>query len=341
MIAVVTGSSGFIGSHLVAELLARGATVRALVRPQSNPANRVTSSSGRLSFHEVDLLDVNAIEKSEIWNGVSHVFHLAGRTTATSLTQFRLGNVRPLANMFVALGKRTSRPRVILVSSQAAAGPAKSRNTPVRESDIAAPIEGYGISKREAEQLAETFAGKIPVVIVRPPAVYGPGDRDFLNAFKQATSAYALHAINPNFWFDLLHVRDVVNALLLSAEHPAAVGKTYLLSPDSPLQWGQLYSLIAKSAGTTPRQITVPHPFLQIGAVAGDLFGLVTKRTPLLNSQKLELSQAEFWLCDGARIREELGWKSQVTAQIGVQETYLWYVDAGWLPRKQGGASHL
>lgn len=341
MIAVVTGSSGFIGSHLVTELLARGATVRALVRPQSNRSNRIQSASGRLTFHEVDLLDVASVEKSEIWNGASHVFHLAGRTTATGLSQFRAGNVQPLANMFVALGKRSSRPRVVLVSSQAAAGPATSRNAPIRESDAAKPIEDYGRSKREAEQLAETFANKIPTVIVRPPAVYGPGDRDFLKAFKQATSAYALYAVDPTFWFDLVHVRDVVGALLIAAEHPLAVGKTYFLASESPVQWRELYALIAAAAGNSLRQFIVPSALLSTGAFAGDLFGLVTKRTPLLNSQKLTLARAEFWLCNAGRIRDELGWKSQVSAQIGVRETYLWYVDAGWLPRKQGVASHL
>lgn len=338
MIAVVTGTSGFIGSHLVAELLARGATVRALVRPKSNRAERLKHHSDKLTFHEVDVLNTSDVEKADIWNGASHVFHLGGRTTATGLAQFRRGNVLPTANILAALSKRTSRPRVVLVSSQAAAGPAASKNTPVRESDIANPIESYGISKREAEQLAETFASKIPICIVRPPAVYGPGDRDFLAAYKQATGSVALHAINPSFWFDLVHVRDVVSALILAAEHRSAIAKTYFLAPDAPLRWGDLYDLIAASAGARPRQVTVPNVLLKLGALAGDVFGLVTNRTPLLNSQKFTLARAEFWLCDSTRVRTDLGWLPQVTPQIAVRETYLWYVDAGWLSRKQGVA---
>ena len=341
MIAVVTGTSGFIGSHLVAELLARGATVRALVRPNSIRASRFTHTSDRLSFHNVDVLNASAVEESDVWNGASHVFHVAGLTTATSLAQFRKGNVQPIANILVALNKRRSRPRVVCVSSQAAAGPASSRNTPLRESDDASPIEWYGISKHEAEQLVATFAGKIQITIVRPPAVYGPGDRDFLAAYKQATHPFALHAINPDFWFDLVHVRDVVSALHLSAEHPAAVGRTYFLASDAPLQWGALYDLIARNAGVASRQVRVPGALLKLGALAGDVFGLVTKRTPLLNSQKLALARAEWWLCDSTRIRTELGWQPQVTPQIGVRETYLWYVDAGWLSRKQPVAPKL
>lgn len=228
-----------------------------------------------------------------------------------------------------------------MVSSQAAAGPARSRLAPVRESDVPAPLESYGISKREAEQVANSYATLLPITVVRPPSVYGPNDRDFLSAFKQAASSVALHAVAPGFWFDLVHVRDVVSALILAAEHPAAVGQTYFLSPDAPLRWRDLYDIMAQCAGSSPRQIKVPQPLLRIAALAGDAYGLVTQRTPLLNSQKLQLASAEFWLCDSTRIREDLHWRPQVTPQIGVRETYLWYVDAGWLSRKQGVAPHL
>ncbi|MEO7359694.1 MAG: hypothetical protein ABI120_05155, partial [Gemmatimonadaceae bacterium] len=102
-----------------------------------------------------------------------------------------------------------------------------------------------------------------------------------------------------------------------------------------------LYTLISGVSGTSARQLDVPQVLLRLGALAGDVYGLVTKRTPLLNSQKLLLARAEFWLCDSTRIRAELGWRSIVTPQIGVRETYLWYVDAGWLSRKQGVAPPL
>lgn len=340
MIAVVTGSSGFIGSHLVRDLLARGATVRALVRPQSVRSVRPTAQSANITFYEVDVLDAEAVATSEIWTDATHVFHLAGRTTATSLAAFRLGNVQPLANILAALNTREFSPRIVVVSSQAAAGPARSRQSPMRESDLPTPLESYGISKREAEEVANSYGGRLPITVVRPPAVYGPNDRDFLEAFKQATRSVALHAVAPESWFDLVHVRDVVDALILAAEHPAAVGQTYFLSADSPIRWRDLYDFVAQCAGTKPSQMKVPQPLLKIAALAGDAYGLVTQRTPLLNSQKLELARPEFWLSDSTRIRQELNWRPQVTPQIGVRETYLWYVDAGWLSRKQGVAPH-
>jgi nucleoside-diphosphate-sugar epimerase len=334
MIAVVTGSSGFIGSHLVRGLLEQGATVRALVRPQSATKAR----DSRVEYHEVDLLNERAVAESNVWDGATHVFHLAGLTVANSAEQFRLGNVQPIAHIVAALRSRANPPHLILVSSQAAAGPARDRDAPVSEGDLPAPFEPYGRSKREAELVVEAASDSMPVTIVRPPAVYGPGDRDFLEAFKQALGAVALHASPPDSWFDLLHVADVVNALLLAAQSKASHGRTYFLSHDTPIRWRDLYDHVATSASvsaTSVRHVQVPTVLMQGAAIVGDTIGLVTGRTPLLNSQKLLMSKPSFWLCSSQRIREELHWKPVVTPHNGVRETYLWYVDAGWLSRKR------
>lgn len=333
MIAVVTGSSGFIGSHLVRGLLEQGATVRAIVRPQS----ATTARDSHVEYHQVDLLNERAVAESDVWDGATHVFHLAGLTVAGGVEQFRLGNVQPIAHIVAALRGRTNPPHLILVSSQAAAGPARDRDTPASEDDSPAPVEPYGHSKREAELVVEAASDSMPVTIVRPPAVYGPGDRDFLEAFKQALGTVALHASPPDSWFDLLHVDDVVRALLLVATSSVSHGRTYFLSHDAPVRWRDLYDLVAASAsasGATVRHVQVPTMLMQAAALVGDTFGLVTGRTPLLNSQKLLMSKPSFWLCSSQRIREELHWKPVVTPHNGVRETYLWYVDAGWLSRK-------
>lgn len=332
MIAVVTGSTGFIGSHLVRHLLASGATVRALVRPQSSRKDR----HPQVEYHQVDVLNAHAVANSPVWEGAEILFHLAGVTKANSLEQFRLGNVQPLANMLAALSARSAPPRIVIVSSSAAAGPARSLAQPVRETDGAFPVESYGVSKRESERLAELYANKLAITIVRPPAVYGPGDGDFRRAFEQATSAYALHAVNPNHWFDLVYVSDVIMALALVANHPSAIGKTYFLSSDKPIRWRDLYNIVACAGQVDPRQSQVPPRLMRMAARLGDLYAFVTGRTPILNSQKLSLAQPEFWLCSSQRIRDELGWQPEITPQNGVRLTYNWYVDAGWLSRKQG-----
>src|SRR4051812_16912850 len=192
MIAVVTGSTGFIGSHLVDALLARGATVRVLVRPETPVERR----DPRVPHWEADLLDDRSVRESRVWEGATHVFHLAGVTKGRTLAHFRAGNVFPTANVLSALAARGGRvPRVVLVSSQAAAGPAPSADAPVRESARPVPIENYGRSKLQAEQAVARYRDLLPITILRPSAVYGPRDRDFLAVFRQASRRVAVHAV--------------------------------------------------------------------------------------------------------------------------------------------------
>ncbi len=330
MIAVVTGSSGFIGSHLVDALLAKGATVRALVRPASRSASR---DSG-LDQWEADLLDARAVRESPVWEGATHVFHVAGVTKGRTLSHFRVGNVFPTTNLLAALAERAgARPRVIVVSSQAAAGPAPRCDAPRRESDRPLPVEAYGRSKLQAEQAVRRYRDRLAITVVRPAAVYGPRDRDFLNAFRQATSRVAIHAVPRDHAFSLVHVSDVVSALVLAAERDEAAGRTYFLAGERPVTWRALYALIAESAGTRPLELQLPLPALQIAARAADLVGSLTGRHTLLNRNKAALARPRWWLCDASLVRDELGWTPAVGLQEGVRETYLWYLEAGWLPR--------
>lgn len=328
MIAVVTGSTGFIGSHLVDGLLARGYTVRALVRPETPRDAR----DGRIEHFVADLLDDRSVRESRVWEGATHVFHLAGVTRGRTLAHFRAGNVIPTANVLSALAARTGKaPRVVLASSQAAAGPAASADAPVTESDRPVPVEAYGRSKLQAEQAVARYKDDLPITIVRPAAVYGPRDRDFLAAFRQASQRVALHAVPRDHSFSVVHVTDLVDALIRAAECPVAAGRTYFVADECPLTWGGLYEEVAEAAGSRPIQLQVPSSAVRIAAHAGDLLSTLTGRSTLLNTNKVALARPRWWLCDASRARADLDWRCAVPLQLGVRETYNWYVDAGWL----------
>jgi nucleoside-diphosphate-sugar epimerase len=328
MIAVVSGSSGFIGSHLVDTLLARGATVRALVREGVES----DAIDPRVERSVVDLLDSRSVREAAAWEGVTHVFHLAGVTKRRTLAQFRDGNVVPTANVLAAAAGRggTTPPRVVLVSSQAAAGPASAADRPVREDDPPRPIEGYGRSKLEAEQAARLHEGSLPIAIIRPAAVYGPRDRDFLRAFRLATRAVALHAVPRDHTFSIVHVADLVDALLLAAEHPAAAGRTYFVANEHPTSWRALYQEMARAAGVTPRlELQIPLPVIALAGLGGDAVSALTGWHSLANRHKTRLARPRWWLCDATRSRDELGWRPSMPLQQGIRETYLWYLQAG------------
>jgi nucleoside-diphosphate-sugar epimerase len=285
----------------------------------------------RIAVHEMNLLDAASVRNSPVWDGATHVFHVAGVTKARTVDRFRVGNVVPTANIFSALAAHTAPPRVILVSSQAAAGPARAADAPVREDDEPHPIEAYGESKVAAEREAAAHAGRVPFVVVRPSAVYGPRDRDFLQAFRQAASRIALYASPPEQAISIIHVTDLIAGLIRSAESPEAAGRTYFLANETPVTWRTLYREVAQAAGASPVELPLPRALVHAAAWACDAAGAVTGLTTLLNRQKAALTGPRWWICDASRARQELGWTPRVPLQSGLLDTYHWYTRAGWL----------
>ena len=230
---------------------------------------------------------------------------------------------------------------MVFVSTQAAGGPASSPDRPVREDDPPRPIEGYGQSKLEAEQAVLRYEGQVPVTIVRPAAVYGPRDRDFLRAFRLAARSIAIHAVPRRNRFSIVHVGDLVDALLRAGDRPEAVGRTYNVANDAPVSFQELYDEIAAAASLVPSMnIQVPMAAVAAAGYAGDVVSALTGWHTLANRHKTRLARPRWWLCDPSRAHNELGWNSSIPLQRGVRDTYLWYLAARWMrPRTSGRAS--
>lgn len=328
MIAVVTGASGFIGSHLVDALLTAGATVRVIVRPDTVRA----WVPGGPELVPLDLRRGDDLAHAAVWNGATHVFHLAGRIAARTEAQFTEGNVLPTARLADALAMRASPPRLLLASSLAAVGPAPSRDQPVRESDTAAPVEAYGRSKYAAECAVLAQQHRMPVTVIRLAAVYGPRDRGFLAMFRQLRQPLAFYAVPPHHALSLVHVDDVVAAMLHAATAPEAVGATYHVAHPDVITWHDLYVRAARAMHRPPGPIVpVPPPLIRLAALAGDAWGAISGQVPLINGHKLALARPPWWVCDATRITDELGWSAGIAHDAGLRATYAWYQHAGWM----------
>lgn len=345
MIGVVTGSSGFIGSRLVDALVWRGWTVRRLVRAGSATAEAVATRPrtpgmptplGTLETYTVDFARPESLAECPALDGVDVVFHAGGVTKARSDEEFRAANVAPTRALLDAIAARVARGgrmprRFLLVSSQAAAGPALSAERPVREDDAPRPLEGYGRSKLEAETVVCTHPAGVPWTIVRPAAVYGPGDVDFLALFRQAAYGVGVYPGQREARLSIVYVDDLVDALVRAGTAPAAAGQVYFVESGN-VSWRDVYRAAASAARHPLRvEVDVPSWVLAVAGRAGDTVSRLTGRMMLVNSQKVELGRPRWWLCDGTRAREELGVVARVSLADGAKRTFAWYREKGWI----------
>jgi nucleoside-diphosphate-sugar epimerase len=306
MIVAVTGANGFIGQHLVRALSERGWEVRAVVRAD-------------FEHHRI----------AELFRGASAVVHAAGVTRAPNVGRLRASNVA-LTQRVVDAAKSADVSRIVFLSSLAAMGPSVSRDQPVSETTPALPVEQYGRSKLDAESVVITSG--LPFTILRPAAVYGPGDRDFLELFRLARHGIAIHAANRMQWISIIHVRDLVDAVVRAVMTDEAVGRVYCLGNEHPVQWAELFRLAAKCAGQRLWvDIEIPSWFVDFGARIGDAVANVRGKAGLWTSGKTALAKPTAWVCSSVLARRELALGPEISLEDGFCETYRWYLEHRWL----------
>lgn len=325
MRVLVTGSTGFIGSHLARELLNRGHEVSCLVRDPSSPrwleGLDVTLTKG-------DCSDGESLRQAV--RGVDYVFHLAGITKARNARDFYKVNSMGTENLLTAIEEE--RPQLkgfLLLSSLSAAGPS-ANGRPVNEETPPNPVSHYGKSKLMGEKAAMSRAERLPVLILRPPAVYGPRDRDFCLLFRMLK-----RGVFP-YWgeslYSLLYVDDLVAGIIRAAGSPqAAMGKTYFLSDGNTYSNYDIARAIAEVVSTRhqkPIKLWIPKFAMPI--VAG-ISGLAGGEAGIINRDKLRELGYRNWCCDSGLARRELGFSPRTTLKEGIKWTADWYKIHQWI----------
>jgi nucleoside-diphosphate-sugar epimerase len=314
---VITGGTGFIGAHLLEMMSAAGESVRALVR-------RKTSLPLNVEYVSCDLARGGGFE--EALRGADTVIHLAGVTKALRTADYYTGNLTATENLARAAVGRGM--RFVHVSSLAAAGPSAD-GRPVVEDAEALPITHYGKSKLEAERAVRHALPD--AVIVRPPVVYGPRDRDVFQLLKSISRGMVLEIAGGDRWFSAIYVKDLCRGLLVAARSPNAVGQTYYLAHAKPLSWSEFGAAAARILGRTPRVVRVPVMAAQAVGVCAELWSRVTGKPGILSREKIREARCENWTCDPQRATEELGFTAETGIEAGLAETLAWYREAGWL----------
>ena len=324
MRVLVTGGTGFLGSHLVEALLGEpGTEVFALVRDPARPRWLRGVAGVRLlrgSLGEVPVLP----------EGLDCVYHLAGLTKTVRTSEYYSVNRDGTANLLRALEGRPAGLRFVHVSSLAAVGPS-GPGRGVTEDDPPRPVSAYGESKLQAE--AEVLARKdrFSVVVLRPGAVYGPRDEDFLEYFRWIRRGFR-PVLGRRKSLSLVFSRDAVRAALLAGRAELPSGAVFNVAHPEPRGWEDIGRLAAHLLGRRPVPLPVPYWAARAAAAASEgLARLTGGGLALLNADKVRQMRPDAWVADTGKARRELGFEAAYALERGLGDTIAWYLEKGLL----------
>jgi dihydroflavonol-4-reductase len=322
MKVLVTGATGFVGSHLVEALRRRDAEVTALVRSPGKAA-----ALGRQGVRLVtgDLHDRAALESAT--RGQAIVFHVAGLVAARDEAGFLQANRDGTANLLETAG-RAGVGRFVLVSSMAAGGPS-SAGRPLTGTEPPRPVTAYGRSKLAAEELVR--ASQVPWTILRPPMVYGPRDREVLRVFRLARLGLGPVFGDGTQELSAVHGADLARALVASATSERAARRLYYACYPESFTSAAFVAAVGDAVGRPVKVIRIP---LRLGAAVLAVTGAVARlagTSTILTADKANEFFQVAWTGDPRSLMAETGWTPEFDIRSGLADTCQWYRSAGWL----------
>jgi nucleoside-diphosphate-sugar epimerase len=324
----VTGATGFVGSHLTRALLDRGDEVVCLVRDVERAKRLLDDAVPELVCGNLN--DRDTLRSA--CSGVDVIFHSAALTTARSRDGFFKVNADATKVVLeAAVESAPSLTRFVYVSSQAAAGPSQT-GQPRTENEEPEPVSNYGASKLAGEENVRDSG--LPWTIVRPCAVYGPGDRAFLTVFKMVRLGFMPVLGSTEQEISMVHIADLVSSLL-RVVNANTLNQTYFVSNPEIVTANTLCRQIssALSPGRSRRALVFGLPrwaTRSILAVTHAAAGLAGKST-FLSPDKGHEYLAEAWVCSSKKLEEDTGWCAEMSIGEGILDTARWYRKNGWL----------
>jgi nucleoside-diphosphate-sugar epimerase len=342
--ALVTGATGFIGSHLVRSLIAQGQQVRCLIRRTPLPSN-LSDSGIEIESVTADLDDAGDLHA--IVRGCDVVYHLAGRTSALHRRDLYRTNGWGSYALAEACARQASPPVLVIVSSLAAAGTGVA-GRPRADGDPARPISEYGRSKRAGELAACRWAEHVPISIVRPGIVFGPGNRDMLPIF-QSIARFRVHMV-PGFAprrVALIHQNDLADLLLRVARRGRRLRSRRSDEADSLLDrstgyyfastaefptYAELGRMIGLSLNRSRTLImSVSEPLALLAAASNQWWNRLLGKSDTFNLDKMREAFAGDWTHRIERLCDELAFQPAAPLQTRLDQTARWYIEHGWI----------
>lgn len=302
----LTGATGFIGGALARELPRSGWQVRALVRPSSNVTPLL-----ELGLEPIQgaLEDLNSLTR--LVDGAHAVVHCAGAVRGITRAHFNQVNVEGIARLVQLAAKQSASPRFLSVSSLAAREPG---------------LSPYAASKRKGEHALATLAGRMKWLVLRPPAVYGPGDQELLPLLRWIGRGIAPILGPMHARVSMLYVDDLSAAVLKWLHNDTCKNGVFELHDGhcGGYSWIDVVDTAARMAGRPVLRVRIPKFALQSLALLSVLLARLCRYEPMLSPGKARELQHSNWVCDNTALSREIDWTPRVLLKQGLRRTPGW-----------------
>jgi nucleoside-diphosphate-sugar epimerase len=323
---LLTGASGFVGSHILDSLVERKLDTAILLR-NTSATRFLASHLSATDVRQGSLNDPASLLKAT--KGVTHVIHCAGCTKALKVSDLYDANHQGTRNLLGAVNAQGQGiRRFLLISSLSVSGPATVEK-PANEEESPRPVSDYGKSKLAAE-LAVKEDCRTSFTIIRPPAVYGPRDTEFLPMFK-AVWRHVLPRPSKTQALSLVYAKDLAEGIIDCLLNPVAVGKTYFVASPEIVTGRRIADEIARQMNRWTIPFPMPTVVLWAICLLQQFLSQVTRRASLLNLQKYAELRAPGWVCSPIKLQRETGVQCKTNLAQGIARTLEWYNRQHWL----------
>lgn len=325
---LITGATGFTGSVLARKLCRMGLDVRAIARGSSNlkPLEDLN-----IRWFRGNVFDPAVVAAA--CDGVSHIFHVAAAYREAKYDDEMYYKVHVESTRLLAKRALESAvfKRFVHISTIGVHGHIPT--PPADETYRFAPGDVYQRTKADAELWIREFskASGLAISVIRPAAIYGPGDRRLVKIFKMATWPLFPILGKGKCLYHLIHVDDLTQGIIRAAVHPAALGEVFICGNPDPITLPRMAQIVAKAVGRrSPRVVRLPvGPFFFLGAICEAIYKPFGVEPPIYRRRVAFYTKDRAF--DTSKIREKLGFSCRYTNETGIEETAKWYLENGWI----------
>ncbi|WP_316788455.1 NAD(P)-dependent oxidoreductase [Pedobacter frigoris] len=324
---LITGATGFVGYHLIEKALAAGLEVFAAVRKSSDVSHL---KAFNITYVDLDYSSVDILKTQLEANQYNYIIHAAGITKAKTADDYNKVNAGYAKNLALAAVVATiPLDKFVFVSSLAALGPRKDLNGVIEDDSEGHPVTSYGSSKLIAEQYLKEIKG-LPLVVIRPTAVYGPREKDIFILFKSINQGIEPYIGSFKQQLTFVYVKDLAD-VIISALNSKVSGRSYNVTDGHVYDRYSLGKFARKALDKKTFKFHLPIFIVSAMASIMDILYTNSKETPTLNREKMAELTAVNWACNIDHALKDLDYRPAFDLESGLNETMEWYKTNKWL----------